>query len=662
MMTSARNKHDEIYIKYLTTINGIRFTSREADILSCIVCTRGEKKIASICSISPKTVNVHIYNIMNKLQCNSREQIVDFTEKSGTSKIFREYYSHLLARHSFELSLSKISKLIAKDTIWNVNISEQPQDEQIYKYIEKDLSFAGIKLLYVHKNSKDVLDITKIRLDHYYEDIISLFIDSLPKEKLDVIISEFKDNLLSTKKLSTGPIIPPPLPSDKLSLLKAPLYTLLKKYYVFVLAIIITTATIAHIQTSYVGRFDKTSMENAIKDMQTFIEISKTDNFTANNIDKEQVTKNQSLIKKVEKLSNYRNMKSIQDYLAKAEMPPELVLSYMHALQALASYYMYNQHNGNKAEEILLHAKYVAENYVNKRNNLPLVFSKLQPEEILSEMQIIKCLPQLYTRVLYSLGRTTIYTKGFDNGLKYFETSKYLGTKLGLFEGYLSDTSGILALEMRKELDVTKPESEAARLRNLLSSFENIQKNNNTYILDYNPNLENQKLITPSTDKYNIMCCHNNILSVYSNLILIDKPDDLVKDDIEIARIAHEASLVIEHSAQRQRAFFYNIIATNIVSLFDRGHKNTASAKEASKMIGSKYIDDLDTALNLYELAKSISREADYTKADAYDGASKVLQKKMEITSLSESEKLQILEKINDYQSSRDAINKALSR
>ena len=57
----------------LSSINNIKFTQREIDIISFIVNGRSTKKIASYLSISPKTVENYVRNIMLKLECNSRE-------------------------------------------------------------------------------------------------------------------------------------------------------------------------------------------------------------------------------------------------------------------------------------------------------------------------------------------------------------------------------------------------------------------------------------------------------------------------------------------------------------------------------------------------------------------------------------------------------------
>lgn len=64
------------------SVNGVKITPREIEVISCIINVRGAKKIATILSISLRTVERHIHNIMLKSRCNSQEGIKDFVEKS----------------------------------------------------------------------------------------------------------------------------------------------------------------------------------------------------------------------------------------------------------------------------------------------------------------------------------------------------------------------------------------------------------------------------------------------------------------------------------------------------------------------------------------------------------------------------------------------------
>ncbi len=73
----------DINFASLKVIKNIRFTDREIDVIACLIGGRSYKKIASILSISPKTVEYHVRNIMLRIGYNSRESIIDFIEKSG---------------------------------------------------------------------------------------------------------------------------------------------------------------------------------------------------------------------------------------------------------------------------------------------------------------------------------------------------------------------------------------------------------------------------------------------------------------------------------------------------------------------------------------------------------------------------------------------------
>ena len=95
----------------LQSIKDKNFTIREIDIIACLIHNRGEKKIAALLSISPRTVSAHVRNIMQKLTCNSREAIIDFIEKSGKLNFLKNHYNILLINATFQNYLVKIGKL-----------------------------------------------------------------------------------------------------------------------------------------------------------------------------------------------------------------------------------------------------------------------------------------------------------------------------------------------------------------------------------------------------------------------------------------------------------------------------------------------------------------------------------------------------------------------
>lgn len=90
----------------------IKITSREMDIIACVLSGRTSKTIASFLSISPKTVETHIRSIMLKLECNSRDGIVNFIEKSGQLPFVKNRYQELLIKADFLKKLDEIRTLI----------------------------------------------------------------------------------------------------------------------------------------------------------------------------------------------------------------------------------------------------------------------------------------------------------------------------------------------------------------------------------------------------------------------------------------------------------------------------------------------------------------------------------------------------------------------
>lgn len=132
-------------------LNKVNITNRELDIVACLLHGRSTKKIASLLFISPKTVENHIRNIMLKINCNSRDSVIDFLEKSQYFPILKDHYINILIKIYFELELKKISNLIKENNINYVDlyyikeyIKEQHLSDLVL-YLEKDLTTAGIK-------------------------------------------------------------------------------------------------------------------------------------------------------------------------------------------------------------------------------------------------------------------------------------------------------------------------------------------------------------------------------------------------------------------------------------------------------------------------------------------------------------------------------------
>lgn len=127
-------------------INGVSFTSREFDILACLVSGRRIKTIASFLTIAPKTVETHIRNLMLKIDCNSQESIITFIEKSGQLEVIKQHYLSILTRDAFAQSLKKIGQLIHEDPCASITINaeEGQQARNLQHKLEEYFKKIGI--------------------------------------------------------------------------------------------------------------------------------------------------------------------------------------------------------------------------------------------------------------------------------------------------------------------------------------------------------------------------------------------------------------------------------------------------------------------------------------------------------------------------------------
>ncbi|MBL9029975.1 MAG: tetratricopeptide repeat protein [Caedimonas sp.] len=116
----------EISYQSFKNIHGVAFTSREIDVIACIVSGKfSTKTIASILSISLRTVEIHVHNIRSKLECTSREGIINFIEKAGKFAAARQHYLYLCIQSSFEQKLQHLSALVAQNTLSCLTLYEK---------------------------------------------------------------------------------------------------------------------------------------------------------------------------------------------------------------------------------------------------------------------------------------------------------------------------------------------------------------------------------------------------------------------------------------------------------------------------------------------------------------------------------------------------------
>ena len=659
----------KLYNEYLTEIKEIRFTFREIDVISCILHNRGEKKIAAILSISPKTVSAHVYNIMTKLSCNSKDQIIDFIEKSGKSGHFREYYLHLLYKSNFEKILHKIAtKLRLVKIKYAVNRNEVFSTNQaFYQAVEKHASIVNCILVQFEGGNADDLprfDLSKIGETDYYQDFLDYILELVETEEnkliLSEIIIEYKNLCKSVEQAYSGTVV-----------VEVKNKTSRKK--------IIVICTILFIVFGYLiidklssNHSEKQGLANSITNkittrpeiidsLEEFLHALENKQFTADNITKEQASKNHSLIKQVERLLEYSNAEEVKEYFVNTIMSSEQLTNYLYNLHAVASYYMYNKHDGAKSNQILFLAKTLVEDYINDRSGVPCKFDELSGEEMLAELEVIKNLPEIYTRIVYSLGRSYIYMDKPDLGVKYFNTAKNLGIKLSLFEGYLSDVRGLLRIEKRRANNYIKENkvNEAIELlENVVKSYDYLKDDNTEYIKDFKAWDKEQFKINPRLSPYSALDCLDMIIANCNKLLEINsnknsKLNYIEKIEINLQQLYTKDTKFFENKVPaRKFASFLNHLGQTYFLL----HKFSLKSEKLNYIVKSSLViaEDKPLAISeiLYNKAGNISRNTDYTKANSCEGLIIIYQ-----------EQLKQLENVNngDMEDSKKALQKKIA-
>lgn len=255
----SSNQQQMIYDIELNTISTIKFTRREIDIMACVLHNRGEKKIAVLLAISPRTVATHIRNIMLKLGCNSKECIIDFVEKSGKVLYVRQYYLHILIHRSFENQLVKINKIInTRGIICKLNAEGiNVEEKQLLIQLTEDLKLSNVFLkdvaeipennkqnLYVLVDDKLIQNLTSYTIlilsdrenvdfnrernqyvdfskGEYYLSVFELLKKIINNDLLDEVIQEFKrehqtiKNSWSGEIAKSSPLLIPFLPASQ---------------------------------------------------------------------------------------------------------------------------------------------------------------------------------------------------------------------------------------------------------------------------------------------------------------------------------------------------------------------------------------------------------------------------------------------------------------
>lgn len=172
----------------------LKLTSREIDVIACLMDDRSAKKIATILGVKQKTIETHIFNIMQKLDKHSRASIVEFAKKSEYSQQLILRYREIYINYEFKETLQKIRNYTQNKRLMCKIICP---DFDLKNKIETDLCKLNILC---SDRRKEAIEITIEIFDDYY---VTFFMNL--KNIFNCPLVE--DAILYFQKKNTEPII-----------------------------------------------------------------------------------------------------------------------------------------------------------------------------------------------------------------------------------------------------------------------------------------------------------------------------------------------------------------------------------------------------------------------------------------------------------------------
>lgn len=130
-------------------VNGITFTPREIDIISCILSGRfSRKSIATFLGLSPATIATHLRSVFQKINCSSIEQIIKFVEQYNCKSFFQEHFEKL-KNNSIKENSSSSNNNEDLRTLW-IFPTIFSRKKWLYAIATLILSFIGALILFYY--------------------------------------------------------------------------------------------------------------------------------------------------------------------------------------------------------------------------------------------------------------------------------------------------------------------------------------------------------------------------------------------------------------------------------------------------------------------------------------------------------------------------------
>ena len=173
-------------------INAIHFTPREIDVMSCLLSMRGQTKIAALLSIAPSTIITHSRHLMRKINCNSREGVVDFIETGGVESLLRAHYLGLRQMDLLRKLIHTIGRHFPKQKTWTITLPNKTHKDllELLQHKPLRLNITTIQSHSITLQSSSGDNKTLPNQDTFLDTLTAILKTCFPDPKVDSIIQE----------------------------------------------------------------------------------------------------------------------------------------------------------------------------------------------------------------------------------------------------------------------------------------------------------------------------------------------------------------------------------------------------------------------------------------------------------------------------------------
>lgn len=160
-----------------------RLSSREIDVLACMLENQASKKIAKLLNIKQRTADAHVTHIMQKMGKNARSSVIDFVKQGPCASQIKGHYIELLQTFEFREAIERIKKSINHAPIV---CKLHCTNEAIKQRLIEDLKALNI-LCFERKKEAPVVSVD-LKVD-YYLTFFSLLNQFIPQQVIEETIA-----------------------------------------------------------------------------------------------------------------------------------------------------------------------------------------------------------------------------------------------------------------------------------------------------------------------------------------------------------------------------------------------------------------------------------------------------------------------------------------